>query len=48
MYINDAIDYCNRLQKRKLIEEQIAIESKLVSEDSLNILHEFESLEDKN
>jgi len=32
-------------QKSKIIEEQIVKESKLVSEDSLNILNEFESLE---
>ena len=46
-YINEAIDFYNHYQKRKLIEEQIAIESKLVSEDSLTILQEFERLEDE-
>ncbi len=46
-YINDAIDFYNQYQKRKLIEKQIATESKLVSEDSLAILHEFESLQDE-
>ena len=46
-YINEAIEFYNRYQKRKLIEKQIAIESKLVSKDSLNILHEFEKLEDE-
>ena len=46
-YINDAIDFYNQYQKRKLIEKQIATESKLVSEDSLTILHEFENLNDE-
>lgn len=46
-YINEAIQFYNRYQKKKLIEEQIAIESKLISEDSLNILREFENLEDE-
>lgn len=34
-------------QKRKLIEEQLIKESKLVGEDSMKILKEFESLEDE-
>ena len=46
-YINEAIEYYNRYQKKKIIEEQLAKESKLVSNDSLNILHEFEILEDE-
>lgn len=45
-YINEAISYYNRLQRRKLIANQLAIESKIVSEDSLAILSEFEKLED--
>lgn len=46
-YINEAIEYYNRYQKKKIITEQIVKESKIVSEDSLNILHEFEILEDE-
>lgn len=46
-YINDAIDFYNQYQKRKLIEKQIAKESKLVSKDSLTILHEFENLDNE-
>jgi len=46
-YINEAIEYYNRYQRKKIIEEQLAKESKLVSKDSLNILHEFEILEDE-
>jgi hypothetical protein len=46
-YINEAIEFYNHYQKRKLIEAQIAAESKLVSKDSLNILHEFEKIVDE-
>lgn len=46
-YINEAIEFYNQHHKRKLIEEQLAKESKLVSEDSMNILREFERLEDE-
>ena len=45
-YINEAISYYNRLQKRKIIADQLIAESKIVSEDSMAILSEFENLED--
>ena len=45
-YINEALSYYNRLQKRKLVAEQLAVESKIISEDSMAILSEFEKLED--
>ncbi len=34
-------------QRRKLIEEQLAQESKLVSEDSMHVLNEFEQFDDE-
>jgi metal-responsive CopG/Arc/MetJ family transcriptional regulator len=46
-YINEALDFYNRYQKRKLIEAQLAEESALVSEESLRVLEEFEALEDE-
>ena len=46
-YINEAIEFYNQYHKRKLIEEQLAKESEIVSEDSMNILKEFELLEDE-
>jgi len=46
-YINEAIKFYNQYQKRKLIEEQLIRESKLVSKDSMKILSEFENLEDE-
>jgi hypothetical protein len=45
-YINEALSYYNRLQKRKLLAQQLIAESNLVSEDSMAILSEFEKLEE--
>jgi len=47
-YINDAVAYYNKIQKRKLLAEQLAKESSLVQEDSMRILQEFEQLEDES
>ena len=46
-YINEAVDYYNNYHKRKLLEERIVKESILVSENSMNILGEFEKFEDE-
>jgi len=46
-YINEAIEYYNKFQKRKMLEEQLKIESKLVAENSMEILKDFEAFEDK-
>ena len=45
-YINEALQYYNQIQKKKIISEQLMIESKLVSDESMNVLNEFEKLED--
>ena len=41
-YINEAIDYYNKVQKRQILEIKLKAESELVKKDSLNILKEFE------
>ncbi|MCS4435304.1 hypothetical protein [Aquiflexum gelatinilyticum] len=46
-YINDAIEFYNRLHKRKLLSEQLSKESKIVAQDSLEVLAEFEKLFDE-
>jgi len=43
-YINEAVDYYNRYNKRKLIAGKLSRESKLVQEDSMMVLAEFEKL----
>ena len=47
-YINEAVDYYNRINKRNLISKKLAKESKLVKKESLLVLTEFESLHDED
>jgi hypothetical protein len=41
-YLNDAISFYNKLQKRKILKGKLKQESQLVAQNSLEILHEFE------
>ncbi len=41
-YINEAIAYYNRIQKRLLLEKKLKKESELVKQDSMTVLGEFE------
>jgi hypothetical protein len=43
-YINEAIEFYNRLHRRRLLSRQLSKESKMVSRDSLEVLAEFEKL----
>ena len=45
-YINEALHYYNQIQKKKIISDQLMKESKLVSDESMNVLNEFEKLKD--
>lgn len=45
-YINEALEYYNQIQKKKLIEQLLIADSKLVRDESMKVLHEFENLED--
>jgi hypothetical protein len=47
-YINEAVGIYNRVNKKRLLKNQLIKESKLVSKDSMDILHEFEKLMDAN
>ena len=47
-YINEAIEYYNRLQRRLYLEKKLKIESELVKEDSLKVLREFEEVDYDN
>jgi len=44
-YINEAIEYYNKIQKRQILEKKLKIESNLVKKDSLNILKDFENID---
>jgi predicted transcriptional regulator len=44
-YINEAIDYYNKLQNRIMLEKRLKKESVIVGEDSMNVLREFEEID---
>ena len=45
-YLNEAVSFYNRYQKRRLLAEQLRRESALVADSSLEVLAEFESIDD--
>jgi len=45
-YINEALQHYNRIQKKKIIEKRLEAESRLVRDESMKVLSEFEKLED--
>ena len=44
-YINEAIDYYNRLQRRLFLEKRLSMESGIVKNDSMSVLKEFEEID---
>ena len=44
-YINEAIDYYNRFQKRMILEKRLKKESDLVKKDSMSVLKDFEEID---
>jgi hypothetical protein len=46
-YINEAIGNYNKLLKRQILENKLKIESKLVNKESMEILKEFEMLDNE-
>ena len=44
-YINEAIDYYNRVQRRLIIEKRLKKESELLKADSMSVLKEFEDID---
>jgi hypothetical protein len=47
-YINEAIKFYNKIQKRKLLENQLRNESEIVKNDSMSVLKEFEKIDYAN
>ncbi len=43
-YINEAVDYYNRYNKREILAAKLAKESKLVQNESMLVLGEFERI----
>jgi predicted transcriptional regulator len=44
-YINEALDYYNRHQRRMILEKKLKNESALVEKESLSVLNEFERID---
>jgi len=44
-YINEAVEFYNKYQKRLILEKRLRSESALVMEESMNVLKEFEEVE---
>jgi predicted transcriptional regulator len=44
-YINEAIAYYNRIQKRKILEKKLRKESAIVKGSSMEVLREFEDID---
>ena len=45
-YINNAIDYYNKLNRRRILKTQYLAEAELVQDNSLEVLEEFEQFEE--
>ncbi len=46
-YINQAVQFYNKLQKRALMKKEFAKESRLVRDNSMDVLEVFETMEDE-
>jgi len=44
-YINEAIEYYNKIQRRIILEQKLGKESELVKDDSMLVLKEFEEID---
>ena len=44
-YINEALEYYNKLQRRKILENRLKKESDSVRTESLSVLNEFEEID---
>lgn len=47
-YINEAIEFYNKLNKKGLLAKKLKAESKLVAGNSLEVLREFEDFDYEN
>lgn len=44
-YINEAIEYYNKLQRKQILEKKLKRESGLVKTDSMEVLKDFEEMD---
>ena len=45
-YINEAIAFYNKIQKRTILEQKLGFESLLVRDESMSVLKGFEEMDD--
>lgn len=44
-YINEALDFYNKIQRKRILEKKLKKESELVNADSMFVLKEFEKID---
>ena len=44
-YINEALDFYNKMQRRQIIEKRLKKESEIVKKDSMSVLKDFEEID---
>jgi len=44
-YINEAIEFYNKFQRKQILEEKLEKESRLVKSDSMSVLKDFEEID---
>jgi hypothetical protein len=44
-YINEAIEYYNKIQRKQILEEKLKHESEMVKSDSISVLQDFEKID---
>jgi len=47
-YINEALEYYNKVQSRAILEDRLKIESDLIKEESMSVLKDFEEIDYDN
>lgn len=44
-YINEALEYYNKIQRRQMLEQKLKKDSDLVKKESMNVLKAFEKID---
>ncbi len=44
-YINEAIEFYNKIQRKQILEKKLKKESGIVSSDSMSVLKDFEEID---
>jgi hypothetical protein len=44
-YINEAIDYYNKIQRKQILESKLKRESEMVKSNSMKVLKDFEKID---